>query len=181
VEREPFGSLNRAMAIHSVGITGTGVTAFVDHPSLNGVSVLLIDLQANRGYSSALQGFESNQDDDAELPSHWVISLHVSSAKVALSRRLRLCSATAMTDCSVIGMDKRSTVDVLYRETSIFHVLEAYSLPRSIPYEWDLVGKVFNSGNKRPTKLTQGCTIWITLRHNFRTATADNELTNHIR
>jgi CRP/FNR family transcriptional regulator, cyclic AMP receptor protein len=39
---------------------------------------------------------------------------------------LRLCSATAMTDCSVMKIDKKSMVDVLHREHTFSDLFVAY-------------------------------------------------------
>ena len=39
---------------------------------------------------------------------------------------LRLCSATAMTDCSVMRIDKKSMMEVLHRETAFSEMFVAY-------------------------------------------------------
>jgi CRP/FNR family cyclic AMP-dependent transcriptional regulator len=62
---------------------------------------------------------------------------------------LRLCSATAMTDCSVVKIDKKSMVEVLHREHSFSDMFVAYLLSRNIRYEEDLVDQLFNSSEKR--------------------------------
>src|SRR6202046_3823697 len=62
---------------------------------------------------------------------------------------LRLCSATAMTDCSVMKIDKKSMVDVLHRERAFSDMFVAYLLTRNIRYEEDLVDQLFNSSEKR--------------------------------
>jgi CRP/FNR family cyclic AMP-dependent transcriptional regulator len=62
---------------------------------------------------------------------------------------LRLCSATAMTDCSVMKIDKSSMNDVLHREHAFSDMFVAYLLARSIRYEEDLVDQLFNSSEKR--------------------------------
>src|SRR6202158_4243030 len=62
---------------------------------------------------------------------------------------LRLCSATAMTDCSVMKIDKTSMVDVLHREHAFSDMFVAYLLSRNIRYEEDLVDHLFNSSEKR--------------------------------
>src|SRR6266704_2599856 len=41
---------------------------------------------------------------------------------------LRLCSATAMTDCSVMRIDKKSMVEVLHREHAFSDVFVTYLL-----------------------------------------------------
>src|ERR1700681_1694351 len=52
---------------------------------------------------------------------------------------LRLCSATAMSDCSVMRIDKKSMVEVIHRERAFSDMFVAYLLTRNIRYEEDLV------------------------------------------
>jgi len=66
---------------------------------------------------------------------------------------LRLCSATAMTDCSVMRIDKKSMVEVLHREQASSDVFVAYLLARNIRYEEDLVDQLFNSSEKRLARI----------------------------
>jgi CRP/FNR family transcriptional regulator, cyclic AMP receptor protein len=61
----------------------------------------------------------------------------------------RLCSATAMTDCSVMKIDKKSMNEVLRREPAFSEMFVAYLLARNIRYEEDLVDQLFNSSEKR--------------------------------
>jgi CRP-like cAMP-binding protein len=65
----------------------------------------------------------------------------------------RLCSATAMTDCSVMKIDKKSMVDVLHRERAFSDVFVAYLLARNIRHEEDLVDQLFNSSEKRLARM----------------------------
>jgi CRP/FNR family transcriptional regulator, cyclic AMP receptor protein len=62
---------------------------------------------------------------------------------------LRLSSATAMTDCSVMRIDKQAMVEVLHREHAFSDMFVAYLLTRNIRYEEDLVDQLFNSSEKR--------------------------------
>src|SRR6202171_1126034 len=62
---------------------------------------------------------------------------------------LRLCSATAMTDCSVMKIDKKSMNEVLHREHAFSDMFVGYLLARNIRYEEDLVDQLFNSSEKR--------------------------------
>ena len=64
-------------------------------------------------------------------------------------QRLRLCSATAMTDCSVMKIEKKSMVEVLHRQQAFSDMFVAYLLTRNIRYEEDLVDQLFNSSEKR--------------------------------
>jgi CRP/FNR family cyclic AMP-dependent transcriptional regulator len=60
-----------------------------------------------------------------------------------------MCSATAMADCSVMRIDKRSMIEVLYREHAFSDMFVAYLLTRNIRYERELVAQPFNSSEKR--------------------------------
>jgi CRP/FNR family cyclic AMP-dependent transcriptional regulator len=66
---------------------------------------------------------------------------------------LRLCSATAMTDCSVMRIDKKSMIEVLHREHAFSDMFVAYLLARNIRYEEDLVDQLFNSSEKRLARI----------------------------
>jgi CRP/FNR family cyclic AMP-dependent transcriptional regulator len=62
---------------------------------------------------------------------------------------VRLCSATAVTDCWVMRIDKKSMMEVLHREQTFSDLFVAYLLTRNIRYEEDLVDQLFNSSEKR--------------------------------
>jgi len=62
---------------------------------------------------------------------------------------LRLCSATAMIDCTVMRIKKKSMMEVLHREHAFSDMFVAYLLTRNIRYEEDLVDQLFNSSEKR--------------------------------
>jgi CRP/FNR family transcriptional regulator, cyclic AMP receptor protein len=62
---------------------------------------------------------------------------------------LRLSSATAMTDCSVMRIEKHAMMEVLHREHAFSDMFVAYLLTRNIRYEEDLVDQLFNSSEKR--------------------------------
>jgi CRP/FNR family cyclic AMP-dependent transcriptional regulator len=66
---------------------------------------------------------------------------------------LRLCSATAMTDCIVMRIGKKSMVEVLHREPAFSELFVAYLLTRNIRYEEDLVDQLFNSSEKRLARI----------------------------
>jgi CRP/FNR family cyclic AMP-dependent transcriptional regulator len=66
---------------------------------------------------------------------------------------LRLCSATAMTDCSVMKIDKKSMNEVLHREHAFSDMFVGYLLTRNIRYEEDLVDQLFNSSEKRLARI----------------------------
>jgi CRP/FNR family cyclic AMP-dependent transcriptional regulator len=62
---------------------------------------------------------------------------------------LRLCSAAAMTDCSVMRIAKKAMMEVLHGERAFSDMFVAYLLTRNIRYEEDLVDQLFNSSEKR--------------------------------
>jgi CRP/FNR family cyclic AMP-dependent transcriptional regulator len=61
----------------------------------------------------------------------------------------RMCSAIAMTDCTVMRIEKKSMMDVIHRERAFSDMFVAYLLTRNIRYEEDLVDHLFNSSEKR--------------------------------
>jgi CRP/FNR family cyclic AMP-dependent transcriptional regulator len=65
----------------------------------------------------------------------------------------RLCSATAMTDCSVMKIDKKSMNDVLHGEHTFSDMFVTYLLARNMRYEEDLVDQLFNSTEKRLARI----------------------------
>src|SRR3984885_6362904 len=66
-----------------------------------------------------------------------------------IGQLLRLCSATAMTDCSVMRIEKKAMMEVLHREQTFSDMFVKYLLTRNIRYEEDLVDQLFNSSEKR--------------------------------
>jgi CRP/FNR family cyclic AMP-dependent transcriptional regulator len=66
---------------------------------------------------------------------------------------IRLCSAAAVTECSVMRIDKKTMMDVLHRERSFSDMFVAYLLTRNIRYEEDLVDQLFNSSEKRLARI----------------------------
>jgi CRP/FNR family transcriptional regulator, cyclic AMP receptor protein len=68
-------------------------------------------------------------------------------------QRLRLSSATAMTDCTVMKIEKKSMIEVLHREHEFSDLFVAYLLGRNIRYEEDLVDQLFNSSEKRLARI----------------------------
>ena len=62
---------------------------------------------------------------------------------------LRMGTATAMTNCSVLRIEKKAMMQALHREQSLSDMFVAYLLARNIRYEEDLVDQLFNSSEKR--------------------------------
>ena len=66
---------------------------------------------------------------------------------------LRMGSASAMTDCSVMRIEKAAMVETLHREHELSDLFVAYLLSRNIRYEEDLVDQLFNSSEKRLARI----------------------------
>ncbi|HMH05866.1 MAG TPA: Crp/Fnr family transcriptional regulator [Terriglobales bacterium] len=66
---------------------------------------------------------------------------------------LRMGSATAMTDCELLQIDKKAMMQALHREHTFSDLFVAYLLARNIRYEEDLVDQLFNSSEKRLARI----------------------------
>ena len=66
---------------------------------------------------------------------------------------LRMGSAIAMTECSVLRIDKKAMMEALHREHAFSDLFVAYLLARNIRYEEDLVDQLFNSSEKRLARI----------------------------
>ncbi len=66
---------------------------------------------------------------------------------------LRMGSATAMTDCQLLRIDKKAMMLALHREHTFSDLFVAYLLTRNIRYEEDLVDQLFNSSEKRLARI----------------------------
>ena len=62
---------------------------------------------------------------------------------------LRLCSASALTDCSLMRIEKNVMIKTLHEEPALSEIFVAYLLARNIQYQTDLVDQLFNSSEKR--------------------------------
>ncbi|MGB8010187.1 MAG: Crp/Fnr family transcriptional regulator [Terriglobales bacterium] len=62
---------------------------------------------------------------------------------------LRMGSASAMTACEILRIDKKAMMDALHREHTFSDLFVAYLLARNVRYEEDLVDQLFNSSEKR--------------------------------
>jgi CRP/FNR family transcriptional regulator, cyclic AMP receptor protein len=62
---------------------------------------------------------------------------------------LRLGMAIALTECTVMRIEKKSMIEVLHRQPAFSDIFVEYLLTRNIRYEADLVDQLFNSGEKR--------------------------------
>jgi len=66
---------------------------------------------------------------------------------------LRMGSATAMTDCELLQIDRKAMIVALHREHAFSDLFVAYLLARNIRYEEDLVDQLFNSSEKRLARM----------------------------
>jgi CRP-like cAMP-binding protein len=66
---------------------------------------------------------------------------------------LRLCSATALTDCSLMRIEKDVMIQALHEEPALSEIFVAYLLARNTQYEADLVNQLFNSSEKRLARI----------------------------
>src|SRR5271157_2739327 len=66
---------------------------------------------------------------------------------------LRMGSATAMTDCAVLRIEKKAMMEAIRREHEFSDLFVAYLLARNIRYEEDLVDQLFNSSEKRLARI----------------------------
>jgi CRP/FNR family transcriptional regulator, cyclic AMP receptor protein len=66
---------------------------------------------------------------------------------------LRMSSATAMTECSVMRLEKAGVVRVLHNEPAFSELFLRYLLSRNIRIEEDLVDQLFNSSEKRLARI----------------------------
>jgi CRP/FNR family cyclic AMP-dependent transcriptional regulator len=68
-------------------------------------------------------------------------------------QHLRMGSASSMTDCELLRIEKKAMMLALHREHKFSDLFVAYLLARNIRYEEDLVDQLFNSSEKRLARL----------------------------
>ena len=66
---------------------------------------------------------------------------------------VRMGSATAMTDCELLRINRKEMMLALHREQPFSDLFVAYLLARNIRYEEDLVDQLFNSSEKRLARI----------------------------
>jgi CRP/FNR family cyclic AMP-dependent transcriptional regulator len=66
---------------------------------------------------------------------------------------VRMGSATAMTDCELLWIDKKAMMLALHNQHAFSDLFVAYLLARNVRYEEDLVDQLFNSSEKRLARL----------------------------
>jgi len=62
---------------------------------------------------------------------------------------LRMASAVAMSECSIMKVDKFAVIQLLHEEPEFSELFMAHLLSRNIKIEEDLVDQLFNSSEKR--------------------------------
>jgi len=68
-------------------------------------------------------------------------------------QQLRMAAATAMTDCTLLRIERRLMTRLLHEQREISELFLAHLLSRNIRYEADLVDHLFNSGEKRLARI----------------------------
>lgn len=68
-------------------------------------------------------------------------------------RNVRLGTATAMTDCSLVRIDKTVIARLLHEQHEFSELFVKHLLSRNIRYEEDLVDQLFNSSEKRLARI----------------------------
>ena len=66
---------------------------------------------------------------------------------------LRMGSATAITDCALLKLNKEAIIGALHRGHAFADLFVGYLLARNIRYEEDLVDQLFNSSEKRLARI----------------------------
>jgi CRP/FNR family cyclic AMP-dependent transcriptional regulator len=66
---------------------------------------------------------------------------------------VRMGSATAITDCHLLRIEKKAMMNMLHRERTFSDLFVAYLLARNVRYEEDLVDQLFNSSEKRLARI----------------------------
>ncbi len=66
---------------------------------------------------------------------------------------IRMSSASAMTDCTILKINRKSMVHALHREQSFSELFVSHLLARNIRFEEDLVDQLFNSSEKRLARI----------------------------
>jgi CRP/FNR family cyclic AMP-dependent transcriptional regulator len=68
-------------------------------------------------------------------------------------RLVRLSSATALSECSVLGVERSAVMRLLHDEPAFSEIFVSYLLSRTMRIEADLVDQLFNSSEKRLARM----------------------------
>ena len=66
---------------------------------------------------------------------------------------LRMATATAITECSLLRLQKETMVRMLHNEPALSELFMSYLLSRNVRIEEDLVDQLFNSSEKRLARI----------------------------
>ena len=66
---------------------------------------------------------------------------------------LRMATATAMTECTILRVEKDTMTRMLHNEPALSDLFVAYLLSRNVRIEEDLVDQLFNSSEKRLARI----------------------------
>lgn len=72
---------------------------------------------------------------------------------IASDHPLRMSSAAAVTDCSILKIQKKAMLDVLHRQRAFSDLFVAYIITRNNRIHEDLVDQLFNSAEKRLARM----------------------------
>src|SRR5580765_5576054 len=65
----------------------------------------------------------------------------------------RMATATAITECSILRLQKETMVRMLHNEPALSELFMSYLLSRNVRIEEDLVDQLFNSSEKRLARI----------------------------
>jgi CRP/FNR family transcriptional regulator, cyclic AMP receptor protein len=68
-------------------------------------------------------------------------------------QRLRMATATALTDCSLMRIEKNAMLRVLHAQHTFSDLFVEHLLSRNIRYQEDLIDQLFNSSEKRLARI----------------------------
>ncbi len=72
---------------------------------------------------------------------------------IASNQPIRVASATAITDCCVLKIEREAMLDALHREHAFSDLFVAYLVGRFNQTQADLVDQLFNSAEKRLARI----------------------------
>jgi CRP/FNR family transcriptional regulator, cyclic AMP receptor protein len=72
---------------------------------------------------------------------------------IATTHRIRLATATSLTDCTLLKIDKNEMVRALHQQHALSGVFVTYLLARNARIQDDLIDQLFNSSEKRLARI----------------------------
>jgi CRP-like cAMP-binding protein len=77
----------------------------------------------------------------------------VGEESIASVKGLRLATASAVTDCTALKIERREMIRVMHQEHALADVFMTYLLTRSMRIQADLVDQLFNSSERRLARI----------------------------